>query len=135
MEMSYDRLKTDELRGSTQADYLIAIDADFRVLAGGEIVFSEPSFPVVELARSLLIWLGNSDRGDFEFDSMSFEEVGSIAFRLAPAGWTFGSVFRPSASTVPLSWAEIDSCCRRFIARVKVDLVALSLDPGEVLRL
>jgi hypothetical protein len=52
-----------------------------RVVAGDETVYGEPGFPVVELARSLLIWLGNPDRGDFEFDSMSFEEVGSIAFR------------------------------------------------------
>jgi hypothetical protein len=134
MEMIYDRLNSDELRGTTQADYLIAFDADLRVVAGNETVYDEPSFPVVELARSLLIWLGNPDRGDFEFDSMSFEDVGSIAFRQTPAGWAFGAAFDPGASTAPIDWTEVVSCCRHLISRVEVDLAALGLDPAEVLR-
>jgi hypothetical protein len=134
MQMIYDRITTEEFRGNTQADLLIALEANFRVVSGGAVVFGEPRFPVVELARSLLIWLGSPDRGDFEFESMSYEEVGPVEFRQTPAGWIFGSVFRPGASTPPIDWGEVDSCCRGLISRVEGDLVALGLDPGEVLR-
>jgi hypothetical protein len=134
MEMIYDRLDTSELRGTTQADYLIALDADLRVLAGHEAVCEEPGFPVVELARSLRIWLADPNRGDFEFDSMSFEEVGSIAFRQTAAGWVFGSVFAPDGQTVPLEWADVELCSRQLISRVEEDLARLGLNPREVLK-
>lgn len=134
MEMTYDHLNTDELRGTTQADYLIALDAALRVVIGDETVYAEPGFPVVELARSLRIWLGNPTRGDFEFDSMSFEEVGSVAFRQTTVGWMFGSVFQAGASTTPVDWAEVAQCCRRLVSRVEIDLAALGLDPDEVLK-
>lgn len=88
-------------RGTTQADYLIAFDAVLRVVIGDETVYAEPGFPVVELARSLTTWLGSPDQGDFEFDSMSFEEIGSIAFRQSTAGWTFGSVFQTCLRLLP----------------------------------
>lgn len=65
MEMTYDRLNTDELRGSTQADYLVSLDADFRMEDGDSLVYQEPSFPIVELARSMLTWLNDPDRDDF----------------------------------------------------------------------
>ena len=134
MEMTYDRLNTDELRGTTQADYLIAFDAALRVVIADETVYTEPCFPVVEPARSLIIWLGNPVRGDFEFESMSIEEVGSVALRRSPAGWTFESAFQPGASTTPVDWAEIEQCCHRLVSRVEADLTALGLDPGEVLK-
>ncbi len=132
--MTYDRLNTDELRGSTQADYLVSLDAHFRLVDGDLAFYDEPAFPVVELARSLSIWLDAPERGDFEFDSMSYEEVGSVAVRQSDAGWTFESVFAPNASTAPVDWAEVDRCCREFVSKVEADLVTLGLDPAEVIR-
>lgn len=133
MELTYDSLRTDELRGTTQADYLIALDAHFRLVDGGATVFEEPGFPVVELARSLLAWLGDPQQGDFEFDSMSYEERGAICIRKLPSGWSFGSVLSPGVQTAPADRLDVDECCRRFIARVEADLGALGLDPVEVL--
>jgi hypothetical protein len=133
MEMTYNHLNTDEFRGTTRADYLIALDANFIVVVDGVTVYDEPSFPVVELARSLLIRLQHPGRDDFEFESMSFEEVGSIAFCQTAAGWTFRTVFDPSARTAPIGWAAVESSCRRLISKVEADLAALGLDPSKVL--
>lgn len=134
MDMTYYSLDTSELQGSTQADYLIAFDADLQVVAGQETVHEELGFPVVELARSLRIWLAEPNRGDFEFDSMSFEAVGSVAFRHTAAGWTFGSVFNPGGPPVALDWGDVESCCRRLISQVEEDLARLGLDPEDVLK-
>lgn len=131
--MSYDHLNADELSGITQADYLIGLDANLRVVDGDVTIFDEPGFPVVELARSLRIWLETPKRGDFEFASMSFEEIGSIAFRQTAAGWRFDSAFEPDASTATTTWAAVESCCRRLIARVEADLAALGIDPEVAL--
>lgn len=132
--MTYDRLSTADLRGTTQADYLTAIDAHLRVLDGGATLYDEPGFPVVELARSLLVWLENADAGDFEFDSMSYEETGAIAIRQVGAGWTIGSAFVPGVVTTPAARIDVEDCCNRFIARVAVDLEGLGLKAAEVLK-
>ncbi|WP_174257693.1 hypothetical protein [Phytoactinopolyspora alkaliphila] len=134
MLMTYDHFNTDELRGTSQADYLISIDADFRIQDGDTLVYKEPSFPIVELARSLLIWMNNPDRGDFAFDSMAFEEVGSVQVRQALAGWTFSSVFAPRSPSAPVEWSEVERCVRDFVAQVERDLAAFGLDPDEVIR-
>ncbi|WP_443678882.1 DUF7878 domain-containing protein [Prauserella alba] len=62
--MTYDRLNTDECRGAARVDFLVSLDARLRVVDGHVTVLDEPGFPVVELARSLLIWLGDPSRRD-----------------------------------------------------------------------
>ncbi|WP_433161680.1 hypothetical protein [Kribbella sp. CA-247076] len=133
MEITYSRLNADELSGATQADYLVSLDGHLRVIDGALTIYDEPAFPVVEFARNLFIWLDDPDRSDFEFDSMSYEEVGSIAVRKNAAGWTIESVFAPGVSSSPLSWTEVESSCRGFISRVAGDLHRLGLDPDDVL--
>lgn len=133
VEITYNRLNAEELSGATQADYLVSLDAHLRVIDGALTIYDEPDFPVVELARSLLIWLDDPNRSDFEFDSMSYEEVGSIAVRKNSAGWTIESVFAPGGSSSPLSWTEVENSCREFISRVASDLHRLGFEPGDVL--
>jgi hypothetical protein len=132
--MTFDRLRTDELRGTTQADYLVSLDAPFRILDGDDVFYEENAFPVVELARSLLTWLDDPARGDFEFSSMSFEEVGTVRVRETDAGWTFSSVFDPAASSPPVDWAEVERCVRMFVSGVERDLRALGIDPATTIR-
>lgn len=134
MELFYGQLRTDELRGTAQADYLIALDACLRLTDGGVTVVEEPGFPVVELARSLLAWLGDSAEGDFEFESMSYEESGTIRIQKTSAGWAFSSVFATGRTTEPTDRSSVEGCCRRLIARVESDLEELGVDPADVLR-
>ena len=134
MEMTYDYLNAEELHGSTQADYLVSLDGHLRLIDREAHVFDEPGFPVVELARSLLVWLDAPNRIDFFFDSMSYEEVGSISIVQEPGGWTFRSAFVAQPLTRPMGWTEVEDCCRDFVAKVEADLVALGLQPAEVIR-
>lgn len=113
---------------------MIAPDARLRLVDGGVTVLEETGFPVVELARSLLAWLGDSMEGDFEFDSMSCEESGAIRIQKTDAGWVFGSVFVAGLTTAPTDRSGVEECCRRFVARVESDLEELGVDPAEVLR-
>lgn len=134
MEMSYDRLDAADLRGSMQSDYLVALDARFRLADGGVVICDELGFPVVELARSLFLWLADPEREDFEFDSMSYEEAGALVLRRRTGGWTAESAFAPGGSTSTVGWAEVERCCGELIARVERDLLALGVDPRPVIR-
>lgn len=45
MQMTYDRLNTDELRGTTQTDYLVSSDAHPRVVDGLVTATTSLGFP------------------------------------------------------------------------------------------
>ncbi|GAB78187.1 DUF7878 domain-containing protein [Austwickia chelonae] len=134
MEIAYDRLNSHELTGTTQTDYLVALDAHFMLIEDDTTIYDEPGFPVVELARSMVLWLRNPDNRDFIFDSMSYEEVGSVIIRQDALGWTFTSVFAPDAVTAPIDRNEVERCCRSFVSRVEADLWELGVDPDKVFR-
>ena len=133
MRMTYDRLSMDELRGSTQADYLIALDGHFQLLVDERAVYDEPGFPVVELAWSLHNWLRNHPHVDFEFDSMSYEEVGSLFIRKIDSGWEVGSIFASEVAPAMVRWDDVEQACRAFIAAVEADLSQLGIDPAAVI--
>ncbi len=129
MLLTYDALNAGDLGEVTPADVLIRLDARFEVVDDRRLIFSDPSFPVVELARELRAWLERNGRSDFEFQSMSFEERGSLSIRETCEGWVFGSVFEPLHLSTPVSREAVEACISVFVERVAADLVALGLDP------
>jgi hypothetical protein len=133
MELTYDRLSCDELGGSTQADLLVALDGRLRLNDDGAIVFDETQFPVVELARSLVLWLAAPGRPDFGFVSMSCDD-GAISILQDDRGWHFRSTFYADPLTGPVDWSEVERCCRNFIVKVRADLQDLGLRPDQLLR-
>lgn len=133
MELSYDNLDTRDLRGSTLADFLIAIDADLRFVVDNEVVLEEPGFPVVELARTLKAWLTDPEPREFEFESMSYEERGSLRIKGGEGGWVVGSILDPAVSIGPLVWHEVVAICQRLVSRVESDLADLGLDVEFIL--
>lgn len=133
MLITYGDLDSQELHAKALVDYLVSVEATLLISVDAVVIYQEPHFPVVELARSLRSWLADPDRGDFEFESMSFEEVGSVTIRKAGARWVVGSVFVPSVVSSPLSWAEIQRSVVAFVGMVEGDLAVLGADPREVL--
>lgn len=131
MLLCYGRLDVGEVRGGTQADLLVGVEADLRVVDGDQVVYEEPSFPVVELAWSLALWVGQPSREDFVFDSMSFEELGALTIRREGAGWKFGSVFVPDVASRSVSWDEVRDCVAVFVRKVRDDLAAAGLDAAS----
>ncbi len=134
MLMTYDRLACEDLQGSTPADYLVALDGRFTLVVKDMTILDEPGFPVVELARSLAQWLNDSESDDFEFDSMSYEEPGTVYLRQKEVGWTVGSTFASESTSAIVTWREIEQCCRSFIAAVEADLSRLGISPDRALR-
>lgn len=133
MLLTYGRLDVTEVQGTTEADVLVGVDADFRLVDGDLVIYEEPSFPVVELAWSLLRWENEQDRGEFVFDSMSFEELGAVTVRRAGEGWAFGSVFAPGVVSRTVSWREVERCVLEFVRKVRDDLAASGVDAAGVL--
>ncbi|GAA2445261.1 hypothetical protein [Agromyces soli] len=133
LHITVDRLDAAELRGATQADFLIAVDGTLRIASDDAILFEEPTFPVVELAWLLSSWRA-TPRASFQFDSMSLEEVDTVEITPSSAGWTVASCYRPGSVLGPFDWAEVDAGIRAFVADVERQLRALGLDPAVVLQ-
>ena len=58
---------------------MLKIDAEFYILVDGKKFFSEPDFPIVELAIQAYKWLQDSGRS-FEYNSLESEENPVISF-------------------------------------------------------
>ncbi len=133
MRIDYDALGASELVGTTPADYLVSLDATLTVWHGETKIYEESAFPIVELARSLKRWLADPLRGEFEFESMSFEEVGSVAIRQNEHGWVFSSIFAELSASSHGDWAAVHRSVTSFVERVEGDLIAFGVDPVDVL--
>lgn len=123
-----------DLRGSTLADYLIAIDADFEIREGDRIIYAEPRFPVVELARSLASWMTDGERDDFAFESLSFEESGVVTITRTRVGWRLSSIFTPEVVSSDIYNSELDACIQEFIDRAATYLTERGHDADRILR-
>src|SRR5467141_4146201 len=83
-------IEFDRLRAEGPLDHrheLLNIQADLRIAVGGREWFSQPMFPVVELAAAADRWLSRG--GDFVFESMEAEESPFLWVRdVAVAAWS-----------------------------------------------
>ncbi|MFE6685631.1 hypothetical protein ACFVFQ_04050 [Streptomyces sp. NPDC057743] len=113
---------------------LVDIEADLVIRDGDRVVFAEKLFPVAELARALVGWLHRSDgeRGDFDFDSMSYAELGAVRIMGSAEGWRVGSVFEPGTWTSPVTWDVLAAEIGQFVAAVRGDVLGIGVGPGLI---
>jgi len=136
MEIRYSEIDLSDLRVNTLADFLVNMEADIEVLDQGKIIYSELSFPVVELARELAAWMAKEgaekDVADFSFSSMSFDVAGAIEIKRVPSGWVIGSVFTTEARSAPMSLGDLVDALNQFVSRVRSDVHRLGFDPDNL---
>ncbi|WP_157416326.1 hypothetical protein [Agromyces allii] len=134
MRIEYSNIDFSDLHGDLLADYLIAIEADLKLLDDdGSLIYVEPYFPIVELARSLTTWLIGGNGNDFRFDSLSFEEQGTVTILSEGPGWYVFSSFAPDTRSSPHDWVQVQTCVTDYIRRVRIDLTHQGLDPDQVI--
>ncbi|MFD8915599.1 hypothetical protein [Streptomyces sp. NPDC059575] len=130
MEFRYTHLTTQDLRGDSHAELLVNIEADLAIVDSGGLVFEEALFPVAELARDLAEWLRQPEdwRSNFDWESMSYDEKGTVRIHSTEAGWRLGSVQTPDVWSLPVTWPELIRSIREFVAAVRRDVESLGLD-------
>ncbi|WP_432153112.1 hypothetical protein [Streptomyces tricolor] len=138
-DIGYANLNTSDLprRGMTPATapvhvLLVDLEADLVVRDGERVVCAVEDFPVAELARALVEWLGREERGAFRFASMSFEEPGAVRIEESAGGWRVGSVFAPDDWTAPVALEVLAAELTRFTDAVREGVAALGADPALV---
>jgi hypothetical protein len=100
-------------------DLLLGVEATFAIAVGGRLIYTEPSFPIVELRAALEDWLTSGPHVDFEFESMEADEPDLVWIRRQlSGGWRAGSAFQDDIAPDELTWAEVSSGCRDFIDAV-----------------
>lgn len=135
MRLNYENFNADDLRGSTLADYLVNVEADFEIAEGSNIIYAEPAFPVAELARELIQWLSaaKQEAEDFCLASLSFEDPGAVRILYGPEGWLVGSALTPEKVSSPQSWQDLTAAIDEFIGQVRSDLGRLEVNADFVL--
>ncbi len=98
------------------------------------MVFTEGLFPVAELAHALVDWLHrpDSERCDFEFDSMSYAELDAVRITRSAEEWRVGSVFEPDIWTSPVAWEVLAAEIGQFVTSIRNDVAAIGVEPSLI---
>lgn len=118
----------------TLADHLVALEGYFVLTVDGAVIYQDDLFPIAELARRLTLWLDAAGGDDFEFDSMSIEEVGALYARRERDGLLVGSALAPEHGASLVSEDEFVRAARSFISAVRARLLEMRLDADMILR-
>lgn len=132
------RLEVEPPGVKRPVDTVTSVVTDFEIDVDGECLFSETSFPVIELAGALLRWKSVSGEGrcDFEFESMDFEEPGLMWIRREGDGWRVGSLLQEFPDLTVRSADELDRAIDGFVADLeRAAREELGLRLGPVWRL
>ncbi len=109
------------------------IQADLRITVGGREWFSQPMFPIVELAAAVHRWLGRG--GDFVFETMEAEESPFLWVRNEAGGCMVGAAWQVFEEKRPLSCEQVRSAWAQFVDRVVEGVrVRLGVDVRPLLR-
>ncbi|MEW2508790.1 hypothetical protein [Streptomyces sp. NPDC046870] len=141
--VTYENLNTSDMprRGMEPATapvhvLLVDLEADLVIRDGERTVCAVEDFPVAELARALVAWLergrGRQARDGFRFESMSFEELGTVRIEETTAGWRVGSVFEPDHWTAPVTWEVLVAELTRFTDTVREGVTRLGAGPSLI---
>ena len=120
---------------STDDELLLRIVAILSIECDGEAIYSEPEFPVVELASALNAWLSIPERTrpDFSFESMEAAERGLVWIRSGADGWRVGSARQLRGMTKAVSLGEVDFAIRRYLRDVASQAKGLGCDVTRVI--
>ncbi len=110
-------LRADPPQLEDAIDLVSNLEAEIEVEVDGRIIYHEVSFPVAELAVALTQWLSVSSdaRSDFEFDSMSAEELGLVWIRREGGGWRIGSVRQERLGYQTLTSGEVEALIHDYV--------------------
>jgi len=122
-------------RPSTEDELLLRLVASFSIECDGQPIYSEPEFPVVELASALHAWLQTPERarGDFRFESMDAAERDLVWIRGGADGWHAGSVRQTRSLAKAIALGEIEFAVRRYIRDVTAQARELGCDVTRVI--
>jgi len=122
IRFSVGRLFADHQKLDSHEDRVLNVAGEFGIVVDGRPLFSEVSFPVVELARELVRWLKDSNKPskNFEYDSMFFEEKGAVWLRSVPDGWRIGSIYQERPETRAFTLQEIQESVTHFVRELIV---------------
>ncbi len=129
LKFEFSDLSFDEVKGSTEAEIAIGIEADFVVFDGSTVILREPQFEVLLLAKELDRWLVTRAGSEFTADlGMVLENVGAVRITETAAGWVVSSDLSGLRSAAR-DFQQVEAAVRDFVASVAQQVAAGGYDP------
>jgi hypothetical protein len=116
VEIAFGPLLQDGGLREPYFNLLLRVVAELKIFASGTGVYTEPEFPVVELAQQLRTWLSELDPDDFEYTTLEAEEAPFIWFRSGADGWSVGAAFQQQKDSGGHTLVEIRTAALEFRA-------------------
>jgi len=115
-EIEFGPLEFEQTGQSWKIEHLLGVQAELRITIDGRNWFSEPMFPVVELAAAANSWLNTG--GDFLFETMEAEESPFLWVRETAQGCLVGAAWRSFSFDEPLSCPVLRQAFSGFVSEV-----------------
>jgi len=99
---------------------LLNVVADFQLVVGRRMIFSEEEFPIVELAVQLDAWLErlSDETPEFVYTSSESQIPGLIRFSPGSEGWHVSAAFAEFADATSFNLSEVATAVRSYVAAV-----------------
>ncbi len=89
----------------------------FAILIDNRVFYSQPLFPILELAEACLSWLRRA-KGDFEYVTMEAEENPMLKFTRTPKGFLLSSPWQKFSCTTLFAKEEVRCFCEEIVGQV-----------------
>jgi hypothetical protein len=98
----------------------VDVESDFTILVDGKPLYSESGFVTIELANDLAAWMAlpSHSRPDFEFESLSTDEIGWVWIRRRNDCWQIGSIRQNFFGPDDLSNVDLEAAITDFIQKL-----------------
>jgi len=115
--------------------FLLGLEANFRLAVGSPVVVDEPNFPIVELRQWLDWWLSQGADLDFVYTSIEAEETGLIVFRQSTGSdWIVDSAWSSLSAAPTVDYSTLIAACQRYVHDVDEWVAAqYGVDLGQLL--
>ena len=102
------------------------VDAAFSIESHGRVIYSEPLFPIVELARQAAAWarrMRAGEAGDFRYvTAEAHEENPWLWFTWTPHGWIIGAHYQDLPDPQPHAEEAVLLAVDEYVRRVQFEV-------------
>lgn len=108
---------------SGEPEALLRVNSTFHILVEQLTIIDEPSFPILELAKSLRSWEAH---GSYEYQSME-ADVSPLLFVETKSGYYVASPLSRTCSDVIVNRNELLYAVRSFIEKIRREISSRGL--------
>jgi hypothetical protein len=119
LRITFANLRSDNSSLVDDWEVLLRVVGDFEVSIGGEPIYREQEFCMVEFGVQAVEWSRQLYHRKFVYRTLESEELGLVYIKKRQAGWQIGSIYQTTEAP-PLSVATIRAAIEAYWSNLRL---------------